>query len=323
MKFLKSKIVLLVLLLAVSSYLHASTKELVTICKSNDHCISSTNIQQFVIAQAGGQEANVVLVNDTKGETSLYEVRIHDFGGSEFPGMMAVTASEVAKANGIAHTNSMALATFLNDPITETLSQSSILLDNIDGFPAYPLIHFYDEPHALNINGGSMRVLNAALRGAINDAYQNREQALLDDVDSSVTGSISVTFKKVVTAQLGATLGNSPALTEGQVLFKANTAEGDAAWGVTVLVSKNFGGGLLTKITSIVLIQDSKIIFEISLADDGTVDLASLLGTTFNVGSNSNMGSLRAWFSGIGLNINWNACANNRCKVTVTDIKPK
>jgi hypothetical protein len=113
---MKSKLMVLanvaiMLPLFFSGKLLAFSNEVVAICATLETCSNNAKIQQFVISQAKGAEADVVLVNIVKSETALYQVREHDFVSSEFQGTVSITAQEVAKATGRGHDNVLALKT--------------------------------------------------------------------------------------------------------------------------------------------------------------------------------------------------------------------
>lgn len=314
-----------ILHLFLSADVQASTNSIITICKNADKCSHNTAIQQFVITESKGTEANVVLVNEVKNETVLYEVRIHDFGGGEFPGMIAVTAQSVEKASGVGHANALALARFMNDPFTETFQEGSVQLGTLSGYPTYALSHFFGLPHQLNLNGASMLSVNLSIQHTLNEIFANRGDALFEDLNGSVDGRIAINFRKVITAEVGASLDSNAPITSAVFLLKAQAQEGTAAWGVLVRVTKNTSRTLLTQIVGIALIDDGKVIFTIPISENGTVDLQSLIGSTIRIDPKSDSNSLRDWFRQVGFDILMDPCNvnANHCEVTIVDVKKK
>lgn len=314
--------VAILLPLLFSGKLLASSNDVVTICGNLETCSNNTKIQQFVISQAKGSEADVILVNQVKSETVLYQVRVHDFGGSEFPGMLAITAQEVAKATGSGHTNVMALVRFMNDPISSTLNQGSFPLGSLTGYPTFVLSHFEDLPHQLDIQGASLSTLNLRIQSAINNMFATRSTNLLEDVNASVSGSLSIKLRSLFEAGGSASIGGGEPVTSLTVLLKATTDE--QPFGFLVKVTKN-GSNLENKITGIALISNGEIVFIIPIAEDGTVDLAKLLGTSIRIDSNENFGSIRDWFRQIGFDVQPDPCLTGaeKCVIRIVDLKKK
>lgn len=291
----------------------------ITECSSYQLCSTESKSLNYALSKSNGDNTDIVLVNTVMNKTSIVEVRKNDFGGKEFPGMVTVTAEEVYVASTAGHMASVDLVHFLENPITSSLNEGSVVLGNVNGRPTVPLEHFYALPHQLNVRGSSLFSINNELESALNNAFQDHSNGLLDNIDLSGDISVGLAFRKVIAVEIGASFDGTP-VDQMEVFFKASQPEGEAPWGVIVDVKKNGTTGLITKITGVALIENGSIVFVIPVKEDGTVDTEELIGTTFRVSAEASHSSLRGWFAGINLDISVDPCSSVTCNITVIDL---